>query len=34
MQVISTRVGLIQTNCYLVYNDDSCLLVDPGAQRV
>lgn len=30
MQIDACRVGPIQTNCYLMYNDDTSILVDPG----
>lgn len=26
------RTGVIQENCYLIYNDDSLLIIDPGAE--
>ena len=32
MEVKCVQVGLLQTNCYMVCDGDSCLLVDPGEQ--
>ncbi len=31
MQVEVIKVGVFQTNCYLVYNDKEMLVIDPGA---
>ncbi len=31
MKVEIVRVGMFQTNCYLVYNDGEMLIIDPGA---
>ncbi len=31
MKVEIVRVGMFQTNCYLVYNDSEMLIIDPGA---
>ena len=30
MRVERLVVGMLETNCYLVYNNQSCLIVDPG----
>ena len=30
MQVDACRVGMLQTNCYLLYNDETSILFDPG----
>lgn len=32
MNIISLTTGVIQENCYLVYNEDELLIVDPGAE--
>ncbi|MGB4626818.1 MAG: MBL fold metallo-hydrolase, partial [Erysipelotrichaceae bacterium] len=31
MKVELIKVGMFQTNCYLVYNDSEMLVIDPGA---
>ncbi len=31
MEVKTIVVGNYQTNCYLLFNDDECLIIDPGA---
>ncbi len=30
MQVKVIKVGLLQTNCYILVKDDECLVIDPG----
>lgn len=30
MQVKILKVGMLRTNCYIVSNDDKCLIIDPG----
>ncbi len=30
MNVDILKVGELETNCYLVYKDDKCLIIDPG----
>lgn len=31
MEILQIRTGVIQENCYLIYNDEHLLIVDPGA---
>ncbi len=31
MEVKKIEVGFLDTNCYIIYNNDSCLIIDPGA---
>ena len=33
MKMINLVVGQLQTNCYILYEDDKCLIVDPGAEE-
>ena len=30
MQVITVKVGVLKTNCYILVNNDKCLVIDPG----
>lgn len=32
MEILRLKTGLIEENCYLVYNKDNLLIVDPGAE--
>ena len=31
MNIEILTVGPLKTNCYLVYKDSECLIIDPGA---
>lgn len=33
MQIEQLKTGVIEENCYLVYNDEALLIVDPGADE-
>lgn len=30
MRILQIKTGIIKENCYLIYNDDSLLIIDPG----
>ncbi len=32
IQIEQIRTGVIQENCYLVYNEEALLIIDPGAE--
>lgn len=33
MKMLNLVVGKLQTNCYILYEDDKCLIVDPGDEE-
>lgn len=33
MKIDIIRVGELETNCYLLYNDKKCLIIDPGSEE-
>lgn len=33
MEMLKLVVGDLKTNCYILYEDDKCLIVDPGAEE-
>ena len=32
MKIETIKVGYLETNCYLIINNDKCIIVDPGAE--
>ncbi len=33
MEMLKLVVGELKTNCYILYNDDECLIIDPGDEE-
>jgi len=33
VEVETIKVGALETNCYLIINNDKCIIVDPGADK-
>ena len=33
MEMLRLVVGKLKTNCYILYEDDKCLIIDPGDEE-
>ena len=33
MKMLNLVVGPMETNCYILYEDDKCLIIDPGDEE-